>query len=249
MSVFESFRNQFTDFIDKCQQMEEKIKRLEDENRKLKSENEKLKSLKDKEEVQKVLEVEDEKCPVCIDIIDQKFRLPCNHEFCTSCIYEWAENDRKTRVQPRCPMCRTGFPMSVFNGVNTPRGHSNRCECGKLNPNSTHHYTNSHNTYLFVHAYRRNLDHFLDEEFDRLFGSLVTGYMTEATDFFNRTSSGNPVPPSAIFGRASERLSYSVMKRVGSASQRLRQQAVVWVKNYLQGRFTQRPLGNFEEVV
>ena len=99
---------------------------------------------------------------------------------------------------------------------------------------------------MFVHAYRRNIDHFLDEEFDRLFGGFVLGYMTEATDFFNRTSSGNPVPPSAIFGRASERLSYSVIKRVGSTSQRLRQKAVDWVNNHLQVNYTQhRPLGNF----
>lgn len=220
MSFFDSFRNQFTDFISKCQEMEEKIKRLEDENRKLKSENEKLKSLKDKEEVEKVLEVEDEKCSICIDSFENKLKLPCNHEFCASCICSWAENDRKTRPRPRCPMCRTGFPMSVLNGINTQNTGTNICRCGKKN-RSDHHYTNYHNRFLFINDYNRNVVTFLDSEFTRLF----------------EVSLLNLIASNGHILSIVQRLTLNIMPRIGTSSQQNRQKIGEWLNLHIRNNY------------
>ena len=134
MSVFETFKAQFSDFISKCEQMEEKIKRLEDENRKLKSENEKLKSLKNKqvEEVEEEVE-EVEECPICKDEFSNKIKLPCNHEFCTDCLYMWTNTRTNSRTKPTCPMCRTKFNMSIFSESDSIV--NNTCNCGGSNIN------------------------------------------------------------------------------------------------------------------
>ena len=40
-------------------------------------------------------------CVICLDNITSTFRvIPCGHEFCDSCIFEWLEEHQS------CPLCR-----------------------------------------------------------------------------------------------------------------------------------------------
>lgn len=46
-----------------------------------------------------------EECPVCFE--DSEVATPCNHSFCRSCIYNWAD------VKGTCPLCRSQF-LKIF---------------------------------------------------------------------------------------------------------------------------------------
>jgi hypothetical protein len=49
-----------------------------------------------------------QECPVCLGVAVVDVTLPCQHQFCSDCIREWASR------APTCPMCRQGFPISII---------------------------------------------------------------------------------------------------------------------------------------
>lgn len=241
MSVFDAFKTQFADFISRCQGLESKVKQLEDEIRKLKSENEKLRSLKDKKEVEEILEQEEENCSICIDSFENKFKLPCGHEFCLECIHSWAVSNRQTLPQPRCPVCRATFHMHIFNRSSPVGSNEIRCECGKLNPNRTHYSTVQHNKYLFIYRYRRVIENFLENEFERLFRRELDRVLYDVrgwqTRIFNEETSNNNTVSRRLYetivNKTCDRMSYYVIRKVGSNSNRMKVKAAEWVESYL----------------
>ena len=43
----------------------------------------------------------DNRCAICLDNKKSTFAvIPCNHEFCDKCIFEWLEENKT------CPLCR-----------------------------------------------------------------------------------------------------------------------------------------------
>jgi len=57
----------------------------------------------------------DEKCPVCLSLIDtDSYTTNCNHTFCSNCIEEWFDNNHSD-----CPMCRSHIKECLHNTENT----------------------------------------------------------------------------------------------------------------------------------
>uniref|UniRef100_A0A8B9FPG2 RING-type E3 ubiquitin transferase n=1 Tax=Amazona collaria TaxID=241587 RepID=A0A8B9FPG2_9PSIT len=41
------------------------------------------------------------RCPICLDSLeDASYVMPCLHQFCYTCILQWAES------KPECPLCK-----------------------------------------------------------------------------------------------------------------------------------------------
>lgn len=47
-------------------------------------------------------------CSICLDPINEGYKLPCNHEFHTTCILPWF------KVNNTCPFCRKEYETSDF---------------------------------------------------------------------------------------------------------------------------------------
>ncbi len=58
-------------------------------------------------------DVQEEFCPVCLDLIhasDRAAIVPCLHVFCRPCLRRWAEHQAaSSQTLPRCPLCKTAF--------------------------------------------------------------------------------------------------------------------------------------------
>ncbi len=53
--------------------------------------------------------VSDNCCCICLDNKNTTFRtIPCNHEFCDKCIFEWLEKHQT------CPLCRCVVNKSMM---------------------------------------------------------------------------------------------------------------------------------------
>ncbi|OQR94418.1 hypothetical protein ACHHYP_01307 [Achlya hypogyna] len=58
------------------------------------------------------------KCPVCLKpLVDGVLVDACLHEFCRSCIVQWAEHLRDRQAPVRCPICRAPFGKLFANVV------------------------------------------------------------------------------------------------------------------------------------
>ena len=203
-------------------------KALEYENKNLKTEVEKLKS-----ELAKLKgeEIEEENCSICIDKIKNKFKLPCGHEFCIKCIHTWGSGLAKKFKDIKCPICRADFDMSIFKSA--------MCECGQLFPSGSHVKSIKHNKYLYTTKYRYNLKVFLDKEFDRLFISEFTSAAGE--DGIGRLEFANfDAPYCEAKQRVSRRISFSVIKKIGSTSEDMRCSIVDWIKGFILRKYDVR---------
>ena len=48
-------------------------------------------------------EFQSENCAICLNVIDKKAILPCNHSYCIRCVAIWAKSHKS------CPFCRKNF--------------------------------------------------------------------------------------------------------------------------------------------
>ncbi|CAN8220124.1 unnamed protein product [Coccothraustes coccothraustes] len=52
-------------------------------------------------------------CPICLDSLKEiSYLFPCLHQFCYSCILQWAENT------PKCPLCKRRI-LSILHSIET----------------------------------------------------------------------------------------------------------------------------------
>jgi len=51
----------------------------------------------------------EEVCSICLDPLQKAIKLPCNHEFCSSCIEKW-RSKYDFESQRTCPHCRANLP-------------------------------------------------------------------------------------------------------------------------------------------
>jgi len=168
-------------------------------------------------------------CPVCINTIEKKLILSCNHEFCTTCIHAWAvqaweKNESNTNEKPSCPMCRASFSMSVFDDFDD----GNRCSCGKKNPDVTHETSNFHNTYLFNDVYNSDINEFLKNEYERLFANEVLEHVEEGLILAELGRYFD-------VDRVAYKMSDNMLEKIGSTSEEHREQGKSWFYDYMQG--------------
>lgn len=52
-------------------------------------------------------------CPICLDSLKEiSYIFPCLHQFCYTCILQWAENT------PKCPLCKRRI-LSILHSMET----------------------------------------------------------------------------------------------------------------------------------
>uniref|UniRef100_A0A8D2LYF3 RING-type E3 ubiquitin transferase n=1 Tax=Zonotrichia albicollis TaxID=44394 RepID=A0A8D2LYF3_ZONAL len=52
-------------------------------------------------------------CPICLDTLKEiSYIFPCLHQFCYTCILQWAENT------PKCPLCKRRI-LSILHSTET----------------------------------------------------------------------------------------------------------------------------------
>ncbi|XP_076142909.1 uncharacterized protein LOC143125387 [Alosa pseudoharengus] len=64
-----------------------------------------------------LLNIQDFKCPICLDLLEDPITIPCGHNYCQGCIWEYRviNNDLET---VNCPQCRKSFTSIPFLGKN-----------------------------------------------------------------------------------------------------------------------------------
>eukprot|EP00960_Hanusia_phi_P055004 762836-Hanusia_phi.AAC.9 len=58
-------------------------------------------------------EIDNKVCAICMDMLDKPVALECTHLFCSRCILEWI----KRKTNPVCPECRTGIAVDKLINV------------------------------------------------------------------------------------------------------------------------------------
>jgi len=72
-----------------------KLKQIDNE---LSALQDKLKNLTDR-----ITEIDNKTCPICLDIVSHPMMLDCTHVFCASCVINWLLKNNNAK---RCPECR-----------------------------------------------------------------------------------------------------------------------------------------------
>ena len=54
----------------------------------------------DKNGIDVFIVIDDDTCPLCLELVDNKQRLICDHNICSSCMNHWRETQRG------CPLCK-----------------------------------------------------------------------------------------------------------------------------------------------
>lgn len=57
---------------------------------------------------------DDYNCPICLNLLYQPVKLPCEHLFCLSCISVFKEN---LLENAKCPLCRSDFSKSLIENT------------------------------------------------------------------------------------------------------------------------------------
>ena len=72
----------------------------------------------------------DEKCPICLELLDTPVTLDCHHIFCNRCIRSWL------LITPNCPSCRANVQNAIIQHLdNNPiQGFDNTTIQGLDNP-------------------------------------------------------------------------------------------------------------------
>ena len=72
----------------------------------------------------------DEKCPICLELLDTPVTLDCHHIFCNRCIRSWL------LITPNCPYCRANVQNDIIQHLdNNPiQGFDNTTIQGFDNP-------------------------------------------------------------------------------------------------------------------
>uniref|UniRef100_A0A8C3QEG0 RING-type E3 ubiquitin transferase n=1 Tax=Geospiza parvula TaxID=87175 RepID=A0A8C3QEG0_GEOPR len=61
-------------------------------------------------------------CPICLDSLKEtSYIFPCLHQFCYTCILQWAENT------PKCPLCKRRI-LSILHSKETENDYVD-CPC------------------------------------------------------------------------------------------------------------------------
>jgi len=50
-------------------------------------------------------------CPICLDTVNDKFVLECNHAFDKKCLYQWVETSIKNNCF-NCPLCNVVYTIN-----------------------------------------------------------------------------------------------------------------------------------------
>lgn len=63
--------------------------------------------------LERLSEIDNKVCAICMDLLDKPVALSCTHLFCSRCILEWI----KRKMSPVCPECRYGIDVEKLINI------------------------------------------------------------------------------------------------------------------------------------